>query len=85
MTDTATQTTPSTPPRPKGEAKAEVTDKAAWAIIDAERARREAKTERLRLAREANEAGAASSADAKAQKPKPQKKAGGARRTRSSS
>lgn len=85
MTDNATQTTLSGPSRPKGEAKAEVTDKAAWAIIDAERARREAKTERLRLAREANEAEEASSADKQAQKPKPQKKAGRVVRARSSS
>ena len=81
MTDIATQTTLFNPPRPKGEAKADVTDKAARAIIDAEKARREAKTERLRLARAAIEAGEAPVEDASAKKPK-QQKAARTRRTR---
>lgn len=81
MTDIDTQTTPFKAPRPKGEAKADVTDKAAKAIIDAEKARREAKTARLKQARAASEAGEAPADGAAPKKPKTQK-AARTRRTR---
>jgi hypothetical protein len=59
--------------RPKAEAKAEITDKAARAIIAAETARRDAKTERLRLAREARAAAVESVGDEQVVKQKPSK------------
>jgi hypothetical protein len=58
------------PTRSKAETKAQVTDNAARAIIDAEADSREAKTERLRKARLKMEAEQAESAE-----PKPEKKA----------
>lgn len=66
--------------RSKGEAKADLTDRAAWAIIDTENARRAAKTARLRQARAEVEATPAPD-EAPAPKPKTQK-AARPRRTR---
>jgi len=58
----------------KQESKAQVTDAAARAIIDAERARRDAKTERLRAARLKMEAAAEAAAPVVKAKPVRRKK-----------
>lgn len=55
----------------KSEKMASATHDAAWAIIDQERAKREAKNERLRQARLANQT---LKADAAADAPKPARK-----------
>lgn len=53
----------------RAESKADATDRAARTIIDGEAARREAKTERLRLARLAREEAEAAAAPVKAKSP----------------
>jgi hypothetical protein len=62
------------PARSKAETKADITDSAARAIIDAEAEKREAKTERLRKARLKMEAEQAAASDAAPEK-KPRAKA----------
>ena len=82
MTGITAQRNLSRPARSKAETKAEITDRTARAIIDAEAARREAKTEKLRRARLAREErDAAASPAAEETKAKTSK----ARRTRSTS
>lgn len=67
--------------RPKAETRADVTDRAARAIIDAETERREAKSARLKQARLEHEAEVAASRPPAKQRPA---KAAGPRRGRSS-
>lgn len=62
MTDTTTRHDPSRPARTRAETKAEITDRTAKALIEVEVRRRQAKTEKLRQARLAREAGAAAPA-----------------------
>jgi len=69
-TDTATLVKPN-----KQESKAQATDAAARAIIDAETTRRDAKTERLRAARLKMEAAAEAAAPVAKVKPARRKKA----------
>lgn len=59
------------PSRSRAETKAEITDNAARAIIDAEAAAREAKSAKLRAARLAREADTAKAPPAKADKKPP--------------
>ncbi|WP_159586595.1 hypothetical protein [Chelativorans xinjiangense] len=81
MTQAITKDTLFRPTRPNAATKADITDRTARAIIDAEAARREAKTERLRQARLEMEARQPKEAPAKAPRGgKTAAKAGGARR-----
>ncbi|WP_163271287.1 hypothetical protein [Chelativorans alearense] len=80
MTQAITKDTLFRPTRPNAATKADITDRTARAIIDAEAARREAKTERLRQARLEMEAQQPKPAPAKAKARKTAVKAGGARR-----
>ncbi|MCT7375215.1 hypothetical protein [Chelativorans salis] len=66
MTQAITKDTLFPPTKPNAATKAEITNRTARAIIDAEAARRDAKTERLRQARLEMEAGQPKPAPAKA-------------------
>ena len=69
MTSIAAHRDPSLPSKTRTEAKAEITNRAARAVIDAETQYREAKTERLRRARIEKEKRIAASPDAAKAKP----------------
>ena len=76
MPKTVTKDNLFAPSRSKAETKADITDSAARAIIEAERVRQDAKTARLREARLAMEAEAAAAEPTAQPKPRKRRTAG---------